>query len=138
MFLPAIEQYKLSVISYFHVETAKTRKKQILLLTKNDTDLINYLEKCENPLKHHLDEKIGCLRFSEENSDDGRFYNRSNLQVSPKNNQTISLYLFSILLLKINQFFSQARRKISVERWLSAAGRFHSIILLGALKPAEK
>jgi hypothetical protein len=23
MFLPAIEQYKLSVISYFHVETAK-------------------------------------------------------------------------------------------------------------------
>lgn len=115
MFLPAIEQYKLSVISYFHVETAKTReKKQILLLTKNDTDLINYLEKCENPLNHHLEKKIGCLRFSEENSDDGRFYNRSNLQVSPKNNQTISL--FSILLLKINQFFSQARRKISVER----------------------
>lgn len=28
MFLPAIEQYKLSVISYFHVETAKTRKKK--------------------------------------------------------------------------------------------------------------
>lgn len=59
MFLPAIEQYKLSVISYFHVETAKTRekKKQILLLTKNDTDLINYLEKCENPLNHHLEGK---------------------------------------------------------------------------------
>jgi len=96
MFLPAIEQYKLSVISYFHVETAKTRKpkKKFLLLTKNDTDRINYLEKNarKSSKNYHLEEKY--LRFSEENGDDGRFYNRSNLQVSPKNDQNPFLFFF--------------------------------------------
>jgi len=51
------------------------------------------------------------MRFSEENGDDGRFYNRSNLQVSPKNTPKPSL--FSILLLKFtkNSVFQSSSEK---------------------------
>jgi len=46
-----------------------------------------------NPLKITTWRKK-YLQFSEENGDDGRFYNRSNLQVSPKNDQKPFLFFF--------------------------------------------
>jgi hypothetical protein len=46
-----------------------------------------------NPLKITT-WKQKYLQFSEENGDDGRFYNRSNLQVPPKNAQNPFLFFF--------------------------------------------